>query len=125
MVNDESLDFPHLLTCGMTPDYKTVVLRSTDGPDLRYVLLSHGLNESTIEYYDIDADSPTFHQDDRRFRFGTSPLILTIHATSQSTHQPINLELTSQSSVWNADSAPHHLEDIYMLPAHVNYYRQR
>ncbi len=123
-INGEPRVFPHLLTCGMTPDRQTIVLRSTDGPELDYILLSHDLNDGSIEQYDIEPGNPTFYQDDRRFQFGTSPLILDIHAVNRSTEQPINLELTSQSCLWIVDGRKQQLEDIYMLPSLVNYYRQ-
>ncbi|MDQ5982413.1 MAG: hypothetical protein QG549_410 [Patescibacteria group bacterium] len=124
-MNGELHEFPHLLTCGMTPDFKTIVLRSTNGPTIHYRLLSHDLQSGAIEHYNIDPGNLTFTQEHRRFQPGTSPLILNVQATRQSDQQPVRLELTSQSSLWTDENNQHHLEAVYLLPSHVNHYRQR
>lgn len=122
-IDGELREFPHLLTCGMTHEFQTIVLRSTDGPNLAYALISHDLHNGIMSRYDIQPDSPTFSQNGKGFHFGMSPLIMNIDATTTANNQPVHLELTSQSCLWTVDNAQHHLEDIYLLPSHVDHYR--
>ena len=122
-IGGESTKFPQVLTCGMTPNHKTIVLRSTDESDLRYLLLSHDFASGHIEQYPLDDSNLAFQTDPRRFQFGASPLILRIDTTTHS-DQRVSLEITSQGGTWTEDSRSHELRDIHTLPTRVAYILQ-
>lgn len=122
-VDDKLHDFSHLLACGMTADLQTIMLRSTDGPDVHYWLLSHDFTNGAIKEYQVSS-IPEFYQDDRRFQFGATSLIMNICATNQASGHMIDLELTSQScTVTESDKNPQEIVDIYMLPHQVRHLR--
>ena len=123
-IEKQFVELPHMLCCGMTPDHKTIVLRSTDGPDLRYLLVSHDFTSGDIEHYTFDHGNPIFSTDMRRFQFGASPLILTINATTTNSADPIHFELTSQGCNWTQDGKQQELNDIQTLTQRVDHIRQ-
>lgn len=113
-------EFPHLLACGMTNDFQTIVLRSSDGPEVKHQLLKHDFQERAITEY-LVTEAPSFYHDERRFKFGTSPLVMNVVAAEKESMRTVQIELTSQSCHWTEHGVNHDIEDIYMLPYEVQH----